>query len=86
MAGQNGGPLVLGIDLGGTKVVAGVVDAEHQILGRAKRPTPAKEGAAAILAALRRRPTRRSSRPACGRRTWPGWASAPPARWTPRPG
>ncbi|HEX8200273.1 MAG TPA: ROK family protein [Isosphaeraceae bacterium] len=52
MAGQEGGPLVLGIDLGGTKVVAGVVDAEHRILGRAKRPTPAREGAAAILQAL----------------------------------
>ena len=48
MAGQNGGPLVLGIDLGGTKVVAGVVDAEHRILGRAKRSTPAREGAAAF--------------------------------------
>jgi glucokinase len=52
MAEQNGGPLMLGIDLGGTKVVAGVVDAGHRILGRAKRPTPAREGAAAVLEAL----------------------------------
>jgi len=52
MAGQEGGSLVLGIDLGGTKVVAGVVDAAHRILGRAKRPTPAQEGARAILDAV----------------------------------
>lgn len=52
MAAQSGGPLILGIDLGGTKIVGGVVDAAHQILGRAKRPTPAREGAAAILEAL----------------------------------
>ncbi len=46
------GPLVAGIDLGGTKVLAGVVDAEHRVLGRAKRVTPAKEGASAILAVM----------------------------------
>jgi glucokinase len=42
----------LGIDLGGTKVLAGVVDADNRVLARAKRNTPAKEGAQAILAAL----------------------------------
>ncbi len=52
MAGQGGGRPVLGVDLGGTKVVAGVVDARNAILGRAKRSTPAKEGAAAILQAV----------------------------------
>lgn len=52
MAGQGGGPPVLGVDLGGTKILVGVVDAAHRILGRAKRPTPAREGAAAILAAI----------------------------------
>ena len=53
MAGQvRGVPPVLGIDLGGTKVLAGVIDADNAILGRGKRPTPAKEGAAAILAAV----------------------------------
>ncbi len=46
------GPLVLGLDLGGTKVVAGVVDADHRVLGRAKRSTPAREGGDAILAAM----------------------------------
>ncbi len=44
--------LVLGIDLGGTKVLAAVVDAGHQIRGRAKVPTPAQEGADAILQAI----------------------------------
>ena len=29
-----------GIDLGGTKIQAVVVDAEHQVLGQARRPTP----------------------------------------------
>lgn len=52
MAGQGIGAPVVGIDLGGTKIVAGVVDAEHQILGRAKRATPAKEGGEAILRSI----------------------------------
>jgi glucokinase len=46
------GPLVLGIDLGGTKILAGVVDAENRIVGRAKEPTPAREGGAALREAL----------------------------------
>jgi glucokinase len=41
-------PPVVGIDLGGTKILAGVVSSDHQILGRAKRPTPAQEGGRAI--------------------------------------
>lgn len=49
MTDQATSPLVVGVDLGGTKVLAGVVDAEHRILGRAKRSTPAREGADAIL-------------------------------------
>lgn len=49
MAGNGGGPPILGIDLGGTKVLAGVVGPDNQILGRSKRPTPAQEGADAIL-------------------------------------
>ncbi len=49
MAVQGAGPPVVGIDLGGTKILAGVVSAENRILGRGKRSTPAKEGAQAIL-------------------------------------
>jgi len=52
MAEQGGGPPVIGVDLGGTKILAGVVDADNQILGRAKRATPAKEGGPAILGAM----------------------------------
>jgi glucokinase len=44
--------IVAGVDLGGTKILAGVVDRESRILGRAKVSTPAKEGNAAILDAL----------------------------------
>jgi len=52
MAEQGGGPPVVGIDLGGTKIVAGVVDARNQLLGRSKRQTPAKDGAPAIIKAI----------------------------------
>jgi glucokinase len=52
MTTQREEPLVVGIDLGGTKILAGVVDGHHRILGRAKRTTPAKEGGPAILAAM----------------------------------
>lgn len=49
MAGKGGGRPVVGVDLGGTKIMAGVVAADNQILGRGKRNTPAKEGGPAIL-------------------------------------
>lgn len=52
MQGTETRPLVGGIDLGGTKILAGVVDAENRILGRGKRSTPARDGAPAILAAI----------------------------------
>src|SRR4051794_16423056 len=52
MAGQEGGPPVVGIDLGGTKILAAVIAADNTVLGRAKVPTPAFEGAAAILDAI----------------------------------
>jgi predicted NBD/HSP70 family sugar kinase len=51
MAVQAGRP-VAGIDLGGTKILAGIVDAENRILGRAKTSTPAREGAKSILGAI----------------------------------
>jgi glucokinase len=52
MTGQSVATLTLGIDLGGTKVLAGVIDREDRVIGRAKVATPAREGAKAILAAL----------------------------------
>jgi glucokinase len=46
-----------GIDLGGTKIQAVVVDEQHQVLGQARRPTPRDGGppgiAEAIVEALR---------------------------------
>ena len=52
MTWQGGGPPVVGVDLGGTKILAGVVSADNRILGRGKRNTPAKEGGPAILQAM----------------------------------
>ena len=52
MASRNDGPPALGIDLGGTKILVGVVSGNHKILGRAKRTTPAKEGGPAIVEAM----------------------------------
>jgi glucokinase len=52
MAVQRDGRAVIGVDLGGTKILTGVVSDGNRILGRAKVPTPAQEGAAAILAAI----------------------------------
>jgi glucokinase len=43
---------VVGIDLGGTKILAAVIADDNAILGRAKVPTPAQEGEAAILGAI----------------------------------
>ncbi len=52
MASRNDGAPTLGIDLGGTKILVGVVSGNHKILGRAKRTTPAQEGGPAIVAAM----------------------------------
>ena len=41
-----------GIDLGGTKIEAIVVDSRHQVLGAARRPTPAKGGPPDVTAEL----------------------------------
>ena len=38
-----------GIDLGGTKIQAVVVDDDHSVLGSARRPTPTAGGPAAVV-------------------------------------
>src|SRR5262252_6917544 len=43
-----------GVDLGGTKIEVLIVDREREVLGRARRPTPAKGGAAAVVAEVAR--------------------------------
>jgi len=45
-------PLMVGVDLGGTKILAAVLGPNQRVLGRAKRPTPAESGGPAILAAI----------------------------------
>src|SRR3954452_5995084 len=41
-----------GIDLGGTKVQAVVVDDDHEVLGQARRPTPTEGGPPDVIAVL----------------------------------
>src|SRR5215831_8344239 len=41
-----------GIDLGGTKILAVVVDGEHTVLADAKRPTPQDGGPEAVAAVI----------------------------------
>jgi len=42
------GALVLGIDIGGTKIMAALVDAQNKVLGRGKRATPFQGGHAPL--------------------------------------
>jgi glucokinase len=44
--------LVGGIDLGGTKIQAVLLDGHRQVVGEAKRPTPARGGGKAVIQAL----------------------------------
>ncbi|MCH7609005.1 MAG: hypothetical protein IIC94_10665, partial [Chloroflexi bacterium] len=46
------GPVFLGIDLGGTKLLALAADAAGAVLGRAVASTPAEDGPDAIADAL----------------------------------
>jgi glucokinase len=50
MEGSNG--LRGGIDLGGTKIEAIVVDAEHNVVGQRREPTPTDGGPAAVAAQM----------------------------------
>jgi glucokinase len=46
---------IVGVDVGGTKIAAGVVDLEKgTVLAEARRETPVREGGRAVLAACRR--------------------------------
>lgn len=49
MPGDRSPALALGIDLGGTKIAAGVVDATGRILGRGHRMTQPREGWEAVV-------------------------------------
>ncbi len=52
MGGSRAESPVAGVDLGGTKILVGIVGPDHAILGRAKRPTPADAGGPAIVSAI----------------------------------
>lgn len=41
-----------GIDVGGTKIASGLVSSEGKVLGRRTDPTPARQGATAVFAAI----------------------------------
>ena len=41
-----------GIDLGGTKIEAIVIDSDHEVLGQSRRPTPQDNGADGVAAAM----------------------------------
>ncbi|HEX6451827.1 MAG TPA: ROK family protein [Trebonia sp.] len=41
-----------GVDVGGTKIASGLVSPEGKVLGRRTDPTPARQGATAVLAAI----------------------------------
>ncbi|GAA2428943.1 hypothetical protein GCM10010433_31290 [Streptomyces pulveraceus] len=43
---------VIGLDLGGTKIAAALLGPDGTVLARHTRPTPARDGAAAVLDAL----------------------------------
>jgi len=45
-------PLYLGIDLGGTKIAAGVVSSDGEVRGLSRVDTPAREGVAAVVRAM----------------------------------
>src|SRR5664280_1543471 len=52
MAARTRGQITLGIDLGGTKILAGAVDGAGKIVGRGKGKTPFSDGVRAIGEAL----------------------------------
>jgi glucokinase len=45
-------PWYAGVDVGGTKIAAGLVSPEGKVLGRRTDPTPARRGATTVLAAI----------------------------------
>ncbi|MFF9347653.1 ROK family protein [Streptomyces sp. NPDC014734] len=50
--GAGTGAVVIGLDLGGTKIAAALLAADGTVLARHTRPTPARDGAPAVLDAL----------------------------------
>ncbi|MFF4181030.1 ROK family protein [Streptomyces sp. NPDC001750] len=70
--------LVAALDIGGTKIAAALVDGGGGLLARAQRPTPAREGAEAVMGAVGEVLAELSGSPMWGRVTAVGIGSAGP--------
>ncbi len=74
-----------GIDLGGTKIQAVVVDEQHAVLGQARSATPTKGGpagvAAAMAAALGEAAAAAGLEPAQLTHVGVGWRAGPSTAW-----
>ncbi len=51
-AARRTAPLIGGIDLGGTKIAAAVLDADHKVVAYRRRPTPDRGGPADVVRAM----------------------------------
>ena len=79
-----------GIDLGGTKIEAMIVNAQNTVLGSARRPTPTEGGPEDVAeqmieASARRSGRRRRDRRRCAASAWarPAWSTRRPGRCRP---
>ncbi|MFI9631018.1 ROK family protein [Streptomyces sp. NPDC052042] len=70
--------LVAALDIGGTKIAAALVDGGGALLARVQRPTPAREGAEAVMAAVAEVLAELSGAPMWTRATAIGIGSAGP--------
>ncbi|MEE1747762.1 MULTISPECIES: ROK family protein [unclassified Streptomyces] len=70
--------LVAALDIGGTKIAAALVDGGGALLVRAQRPTPARESAETVMAAVTEVLDELSGSPLWGRATAVGIGSAGP--------
>ncbi|MFD0342215.1 ROK family protein [Streptomyces sp. NPDC127117] len=70
--------LVAALDIGGTKIAAALVDGGGSLLVRAQRPTPAREGAEAVMGAVTEVLAELSGSPLWERATAVGIGSAGP--------
>jgi len=70
--------LVAALDIGGSKIAAALVDGDGALLVRAQRPTPAREGAEAVMGAVTEVLAELSGSPSWRRATAVGIGSAGP--------
>ena len=75
-----------GIDLGGTKIQAVIVDEKHHVLGEARRPTPTTGGPPDVVAVIAATLEEAASAAGVATNSLLGVGSAPRGRPMPRPG